>query len=333
MSTCRAHTVQKRVESSAQAMFFERRIHGCRRDYLRNFFNFPTVFPQFFRLILLYLEKKEAFCVKNILKTDFLSSRVRYIPLEHIVPNPHQPRRTFDPEALSELADSIRQYGVLQPATVRTRGKDYELVAGERRFRAAKLAGLKELPCLIAQVDEEDSALLALMENLQRRDLNYMEEAAAIAQLVQRWGLSQEEAARKLGKSQSAVANKLRLLRLPGAVVELLQQGDLSERHARALLRLTDEEEQLAAAKTIIARGLNVAQTEEYIESLLRKIQVTPPHRRPTFILKDVRLFLNSLDRSLTLMRSAGVDAACGRQDTEDEILLTIRIPKARRVG
>ena len=250
--------------------------------------------------------------MKNTLKNDFLSSRVRYIPLEHIVPNPHQPRRDFDPAALAELADSIRQYGVLQPA---------------------KLAGLKELPCLIAQVGEEDSALLALMENLQRRDLNYMEEAAAIAQLVQRWGLSQEEAARKLGKSQSAVANKLRLLRLPGTVVELLQQGDLSERHARALLRLADEEEQLAAAKTIIARGLNVAQTEEYIESLLRKIQVTPPHRRPTFILKDVRLFLNSLDRSLSLMRSAGVNAACGRQDTEDEILLTIRIPKARRVG
>ena len=271
--------------------------------------------------------------MKNTLKNDFLSSRVRYIPLEHIVPNPHQPRRDFDPAALAELADSIRQYGVLQPAPVRTRGRDYELVAGERRFRAAKLAGLKELPCLIAQVGEEDSALLALMENLQRRDLNYMEEAAAIAQLVQRWGLSQEEAARKLGKSQSAVANKLRLLRLPAAVVELLQQGDLSERHARALLRLADEEEQLAAAKTIIARGLNVAQTEEYIESLLRKIQVTPPHRRPTFILKDVRLFLNSLDRSLSLMRSAGVDAACGRQDTEDEILLTIRIPKARRVG
>ena len=247
--------------------------------------------------------------MKNTLKNDFLSSRVRYIPLEHIVPNPHQPRRDFDPAALAELADSIRQYGVLQPATVRTRGRDYELVAGERRFRAAKLAGLKELPCLIAQVGEEDSALLALMENLQRRDLNYMEEAAAIAQLVQRWGLSQEEAARKLGKSQSAVANKLRLL------------------------RLADEEEQLAAAKTIIARGLNVAQTEEYIELLLRKIQVTPPHRRPTFILKDVRLFLNSLDRSLSLMRSAGVDAACGRQDTEDEILLTIRIPKARRVG
>ncbi|MFR6394346.1 MAG: ParB/RepB/Spo0J family partition protein [Oscillospiraceae bacterium] len=171
------------------------------------------------------------------------------------------------------------------------------------------------------------------MENLQRRDLSFMEEAAAIAQLVQRWGLSQEEAARRLGKSQSAVANKLRLLRLPEAVVEQIRQGDLSERHARALLRLTDPEEQLAAVKTILARHLNVAQTEEYIENLLREIQTAPPRRRPTFILKDVRLFLNSLDRSLNLMRSAGVNAACGRQDTEDEILLTIRIPKARRVG
>lgn len=271
--------------------------------------------------------------MKNILKSDFLSSRVRYIPLERIVPNPHQPRRDFDPQGLQELADSIRQYGILQPATVRARGRDYELVAGERRLRAAKMAGLRELPCLIAQVDEEDSALLALMENLQRRDLNYMEEAVAIRQLVQRWGLSQEEAARKLGKSQSAVANKLRLLRLPESVVALLRQGELSERHARALLRLTDEAEQIAAAKTVIARGMNVAQTEEYIESLLRKIQSTPPRRRPTFILKDVRLFLNSLDRSLRLMRSAGVNAACGREDTEQEILLTIRIPKRGRVG
>ena len=128
-------------------------------------------------------------------------------------------------------------------------------------------------------------------------------------------------------------SNKLRLLRLPPPVVDLLRQGDLSERHARALLRLTDQEEQIAAAKTIIARRMNVAQTEEYIESLLRAIRTTPPRRRPTFILKDVRLFLNSLDRSLSLMRSAGVNAACGRQDTEDEILLTIRIPKGGRTA
>lgn len=271
--------------------------------------------------------------MKNTLKSEFLSSRVRYIPLEQIIPNPHQPRKIFEPSALQELADSIGRYGVLQPVTVRTRGKNFELVAGERRLRAAKLAGLRELPCLIAQVGEEDSALLALMENLQRRDLSYMEEAAAISQLVQKWGLSQEEAARRLGKSQSAVANKLRLLRLPDTVCTVLQEGELSERHARALLRLTDAEEQLNAAKTIVKRGLNVAQTEEYIESLLQSLQKTPPVRRPTFIIKDVRLFLNSLDRSLGIMRSAGVDAACDRKDTEDEIVLTLHIPKRRQTA
>lgn len=266
-------------------------------------------------------------------KSEFLSSRVHYIPLERIVPNPHQPRREFDEEALQELADSIRVYGVLQPVTVRRSGSVYELVAGERRLRAAGLAGLRELPCLVAQVGEEDSALLALIENLQRRDLNYLEEAAAIAQLVGRWGLSQEEAARKLGKSQSAVANKLRLLRLPESVCQVLRRAGLSERHARALLRLSSEEEQLAAAETIEKRRLNVAQTEEYIEALLEKQRNTPPQRRPTYIIKDVRLFLNTLNRSLSLMRSAGVQADCGREDTEREILLTIRIPKQGRAG
>ena len=137
--------------------------------------------------------------MKNTLKNDFLSSRVRYIPLEHIVPNPHQPRRDFDPAALAELADSIRAYGILQPLTVRDKGGYYELVAGERRLRAARIAGLREGPCLVAQVGEEDSALLALMENLQRRDLDCWEEAQAIARLISRYGLSQEEAARRLG--------------------------------------------------------------------------------------------------------------------------------------
>ena len=263
----------------------------------------------------------------------FDSQRVLYLPADLIVPNPNQPRTMFVREGLEELADSIAEHGILQPLSVRQVRGRYQLISGERRLRAARMVGLATVPCILVEADDTESALLALVENLQRRDLDFMEEAVALRRLIVQHGLSQEEAARKVGKSQSAVANKLRLLRLPGTVVELLQQGDLSERHARALLRLADEEEQLAAAKTIIARGLNVAQTEEYIESLLRKIQVTPPHRRPTFILKDVRLFLNSLDRSLSLMRSAGVNAACGRQDTEDEILLTIRIPKARRVG
>ena len=266
--------------------------------------------------------------MKNTLKNDFLSSRVRYIPLEHIVPNPHQPRRDFDPEGLSELADSIRQYGVLQPATVRTRGRDYELVAGERRLRAAKMAGLRELPCLIAQVGEEDSALLALMENLQRRDLDCWEEAQAIARLISRYGLSQEEAARRLGRAQPTVANKLRLLRLPEDVRALLRENGLTERHARALLRLQDPEVQRRAAGDMVRRGMNVAQAEAYVEKLLQSAQVTPPRGRSTYIIKDVRLFLNSVDRGLHLMRQAGVDAGWNRQDTDREILLTIRIPK-----
>lgn len=261
-------------------------------------------------------------------KGEFLSTRVQYIPLGRIRPNPQQPRHSFDEEGLAELAASIRSCGILQPLTVRRAGEGYELVAGERRLRAARIAGLREVPCLVAQVGEEDSALLALMENLQRRDLDCWEEAQAIARLISRYGLSQEEAARRLGRAQHTVANKLRLLRLPEDVRALLRENGLTERHARALLRLQDPEVQRRAAGDIVRRGMNVAQAEAYVEKLLQSAQVTPPRGRSTYIIKDVRLFLNSVDRGLHLMRQAGVDAGWDRQDTDREILLTIRIPK-----
>lgn len=261
-------------------------------------------------------------------KGEFLSTRVQYIPLGRIRPNPQQPRRSFDEEDLAELAASIRSCGILQPLTVRRAGEGYELVAGERRLRAARIAGLREVPCLVAQVGEEDSALLALMENLQRRDLDCWEEAQAIARLISRYGLSQEEAARRLGRAQPTVANKLRLLRLPEDVRALLRENGLTERHARALLRLQDPEVQRRAAGDMVRRGMNVAQAEAYVEKLLQSAQVTPPRGRSTYIIKDVRLFLNSVDRGLHLMRQAGVDAGWNRQDTDREILLTIRIPK-----
>lgn len=261
-------------------------------------------------------------------KGEFLSTRVQYIPLGRIRPNPQQPRRSFDEEGLAELAASIRSCGILQPLTVRRAGDGYELVAGERRLRAARIAGLREVPCLVAQVGEEDSALLALMENLQRRDLDCWEEAQAIARLISRYGLSQEEAARRLGRAQPTVANKLRLLRLPEDVWALLRENGLTERHARALLRLQDPEVQRRAAGDMVRRGMNVAQAEAYVEKLLQSDQVTPPRGRSTYIIKDVRLFLNSVDRGLHLMRQAGVDAGWNRQDTDREILLTIRIPK-----
>ena len=261
-------------------------------------------------------------------KGEFLSTRVQYIPLGRIRPNPQQPRRSFDEEGLAELAASIRSCGILQPLTVRRAGEGDELVAGERRLRAARIAGLREVPCLVAQVGEEDSALLALMENLQRRDLDCWEEAQAIARLISRYGLSQEEAARRLGRAQPTVANKLRLLRLPEDVRALLRENGLTERHARALLRLQDPEVQRRAAGDMVRRGMNVAQAEAYVEKLLQSAQVTPPRGRSTYIIKDVRLFLNSVDRGLHLMRQAGVDAGWNRQDTDREILLTIRIPK-----
>ena len=271
--------------------------------------------------------------MKSRRKSDFLSSRVQYISLAQLSPNPQQPRRSFDEAALRELADSIRAYGILQPLTVRRTPGGYQLVAGERRMRAARMAGLREVPCLVAQVDEQDAGMLALIENLQRRDLDCFEEAAAIARLISRYGLSQEQAAEKLGKSQSAVANKLRLLRLSPDCRRMLTENGLSERHARALLRLEDSEERLAALRHIIKARLNVAQTEQYIEKRLAALQTTPPSGRRTFILKDVRLFLNSLDRGLRLVREAGIGAESRREDTEDAILLTIRIPKNRRVG
>ncbi|MBQ4582935.1 MAG: ParB/RepB/Spo0J family partition protein [Oscillospiraceae bacterium] len=261
---------------------------------------------------------------------EFLSRRVRWLGVEEIRPNPHQPRRTFEEQGLAELADSIRSYGILQPLTVRRTETGYELIAGERRLRAAKLAGERQVPCLVARVGEEDSALLALMENLQRRDLDCWEEAEAIARLITTYNLTQEQAAEKIGKSQSAVANKLRLLRLSRAVRDSLRQKGLSERHARALLRLSDEHQQLCALEEIARRGYNVARTEEYVEQLLQQNRQTPPQGRATYIIKDVRLFLNSVERGLGIMRRAGVDAQIGRSDTDEEIRLTIRIPKKR---
>lgn len=259
----------------------------------------------------------------------YQSRHIQYLPIEKIAPNPRQPRRHFDEAALRELADSIRSHGILQPLSVQ-KGENgcYILVAGERRLRAAGLAGLSRVPCILVRVSDEERSILALVENVQRENLHYMEEAAAIARLISVHGLSQEEAARHLGRSQSAVANKLRLLRLSDNCVALLRQYDLTERHARSVLRLADEEARLAALKYIGERGMNVAAAEEYIESLLRDQQTAKPEKKSLYIIKDVRLFLNSIKRSMDTMRLAGVDARCDREDSDEEIVMTIHIPK-----
>ena len=263
----------------------------------------------------------------------FDSTRVLFLPIDSIAPNPDQPRRVFSQSELEELAASIRSLGLLQPLTVRRAETGWELVAGERRLRAAKLAGLMEVPCLSLQIDSQRSSLLALVENLQRKDLDFWEEALALEKLISTYHLSQEEAARRIGKSQSAVANKLRLLKLPPAVLARLRDAGATERHARALLPLSDPQLQAQAAEQILSQKLTVAQTEELVEQLLRPVPPAPPAapvRRPRriFLVKDVRLFLNTLNRGVALMRSAGVDAQCQREDREEEILLTIHIPR-----
>ena len=201
------------------------------------------------------------------------------VPVNEIDPNPNQPRRAFDGERLAALAESIAQYGVLSPITVRLRYGRYELIAGERRLRAARLAGLARVPCLVLDVDLEESGLLAMVENLQREDLDFVEEARGIENLIRLFDLSQEEAARRLGLSQSAVANKLRLLRLPPDILAALRDKGLTERHGRALLRLGSAEEQRAALAAVCEQGLNVAQTDAYIDALLAARKAGAPPR------------------------------------------------------
>ena len=260
----------------------------------------------------------------------FESTKVLFLPIAAISPNPDQPRTCFSREGLEELAASIQELGVLQPLSVRrSKNGGYELISGERRLRASRMAGLTEVPCILVSVDSQGSSLLALVENLQRRDLNFVEEATALAKLIETYHLSQEEAARRIGKSQSAVANKLRLLRLPQEVLTLLRKNGFTERHARALLRLPTPEAQKEGAELLVKEGWTVSRTERYVEEVLRDQAKEKKVRRPLFI-RDVRFFLNTLDHSLTVMRSAGVDAKCQRVEEGDDILLTIRIPKAK---
>lgn len=258
------------------------------------------------------------------------STRVTMLSPDVISPNPDQPRRYFDPDGLYELAESIRVHGILQPLSVRRKGGGrYELIAGERRLRAAMICGLEQVPCLVLEVSRESSCLLSLIENLQRRDLDFWEEAKALERLTTVYGLSQEEAAAKVGKSQSAVANKLRLLRLPQEVLALLRKHGFTERHARALLRLPTPEAQAAGADLLVKEGWTVARTEKYVEEVLRN-QNKGKKTRPPLLIRDVRFFLNSLDHSLAVMRSAGVAAQCQRKEEGEDLLLTIRIPKAK---
>ena len=255
------------------------------------------------------------------LKTYMETGRVLFLPPRAIRPNPAQPRKVFREEALAELADSIRQHGILQPLSVRRAEGGYELIAGERRLRAAQMAGLSEIPCIVMNMDDRESGMAAMVENLQRQDLDFVEEAQGISRLMEVWQLSQDQAARMLGKSQSAIANKLRLLRHSPRVLQQLRESGLTERHGRALLKLKSEEEKLAAISVITQQAMNVARAEKYIQELQKSAGKGPQR-------VNVGVFLNNLSQSLARIQSSGIPAVSERRETEDEIVLTITIPK-----
>ncbi len=255
------------------------------------------------------------------LKTYMETGRVIFLPARAIRPNPAQPRKVFNHDALAELADSIRQHGILQPLSVRRVGTGYELIAGERRLRAAQIAALTEIPCIVMNMDDRESGMAAMVENLQRQDLDFIEEAWGISCLMTNWNMSQEQVARVLGKSQSAVANKLRILRHSSPVLSAIREAGLTERHARALLKLQNDEDKLSAIEAIARQGMSVARAEQFIESLIHDKQT---RTRKT----NVCAFLNSLTQSLARIQAYGIPAVSERRETESQIVLTITIPK-----
>lgn len=254
------------------------------------------------------------------------------IALDLIVPNPNQPRRTFDDEALSELAESIKQVGLIQPLIVRRSRTGYQLVAGERRLRAMKLIGRRTAPCVVEdRLPEEDSAMLALVENLQREDLNYLEEAECYRSIITTFGLTQEQLAERIGKSQSAVANKLRLLKLPDDIKAEMTEKGLSERHARAVLRVTDEAEQHKLIDRIAKDNLSAKETDALVERTLNKLyddRSAGAKPRPVIIrlVKDFRLFMNTVNTAVNQLRDSGVDVGVEQTDLEDGVDILIQV-------
>lgn len=261
-----------------------------------------------------------------------LKNKVTYLSIESIKPNPYQPRKFFSQESLEELSSSIKSYGVIQPISVRLREEEYELIAGERRLKASKLAGLDVIPAIIVEMSDEDSAVVALIENLQRDDLNFIEEAEGYHRLVSEHGFTQQELAEKVGKNQSTIANKLRILKLPDEIKGILIENKLTERHGRALLKLPDEETQKEILKIVIKKDLNVKQTERLIKDKLEEINtLAEPERRQSIkSALNFRIYLNTLKNAYNAIRDTGLDAQYSQADKGDYIEVVVKIPKKK---
>ena len=274
----------------------------------------------------------------SVLDTDFgLGERkavsevkVVKVPIDTIFPNPYQPRKNFDDAALEDLSASIAQYGVLQPLLV-SPAEDgrYMLIAGERRLRASKMAKLAEVPVIISEYTSQQIAEIALIENLQREDLHYLEEAEGYEKLMNQFHITQEAMAARVGKKQSTIANKLRLLRLSAPVRKVLMDAELSERHARALLKLPDDEKRLEVLETIVAKNFSVRQTEEYINKLLDG--KSEEKRKRMVIVNDVRIYLNSIKQVVDAVKTAGIPVAMEQTLEGDEVIISVRIKNQQK--
>ena len=256
--------------------------------------------------------------------------RVMEIPIENIVPNPYQPRKVFSQSALEELSKSIKTYGILQPITVRVKDDKYELIAGERRLRAAKLANLQAVPAIINNMSDESSAVLALLENLQREDLNFIEEAMGYENLIKEHAFTQQQLAEKLGKNQSTIANKLRILRLPNEIKINLVEKDLTERHARALLKLPNEELMREVLDKVIKSELTVKKTEKLIKDILEDLQDTqePEKKQNIKSAMAIRIYLNTMKQAFDAIIGTGIEAKYNEVDKGDYMEVVVKIPK-----
>lgn len=258
-----------------------------------------------------------------------IGGQIILLPQEEIYPNPNQPRTRFDFDELEGLAQSIRQNGIIQPIAVRVNSNgNYELISGERRLRASRLVGISQIPCIIMEASDDKSALFALIENMQRCDLGFFEEAGAIEKLIVEFKMSREEVCKKLGKAPPTVSNKLRLLKLPEDIRLKITQEGLTERHARTLLRLTSRSQLDRALSIICDRHLNVAESEKLIEQMLSNDK---SRKKPTVkLFKDVRIFVNTLNHAVDTMRRAGIEADSAKSETDEYIEYIVRIPKTR---
>ncbi|MDX9872834.1 MAG: nucleoid occlusion protein [Clostridia bacterium] len=265
------------------------------------------------------------------LEKDDKKNQINEIEISLIKTNPFQPRKNFDPVQLEELAKSIQEYGIIQPLILREKQGSFELIAGERRLRAAQNIGMTFVPAIIKEYSDKEMAEVALIENLQREDLNYFEEAEGYKKLIDEFSLKQEEIARRMGKRQSTIANKLRLLKLPEEVRQNIVIDIVTERHARALLKLPDAGQQLRILKEIYDNELNVRETDMLVEETLNHLKIeekSGPKKRIVRVFKDMRIYLNALKSTVGAIETAGLDVKMEEKDCEDYIQVEIKIYK-----